>query len=223
MGKQILIDGSQPLIELTCAANEELDVVVILKDSTKVKCVAQLQADSVIRWHSAILGGNVECEIITHHLGNGSSSEHTGIFVGHQHDKFVLNYWSEHVGEHTTGHITVHGVLFDSAYTDFKVNVKILKSATHTTASLTEHTLLLGDKARSDAVPQLDIQTNAVQAAHSSGISRIDAEQLFYCASRGISKELAEQMIVRGFLAECITNPTIQQLIDDRLPYHDLL
>lgn len=217
--KPLLIDGSQPVVEISCEPNSELDVVVILKDSTKVKCIAQLQADSVIRWHSAILGGNIECEIITHHLGTGSSSAHTGIFIGHHHDKFVLNYWSEHVAEHTTGHITVHGVLFDSAYTDFKGNVKILKSASQTTASLTEHTLLLGDKARSDAVPQLDIQTNAVQAAHSSGISRIDAEQLFYCASRGISKELAEQMIVRGFLAECITDQSIQDLVDQQLHY----
>ncbi len=212
MAKRLVIDGSQPFVELQVAPNTTLDAVVVLQDSAKIKCVAYLQSDSVIRWHSAVLGGTVECEIISYHIGRGSNSTHTGIFVGHNHDKFILNYWSEHQGEQTTGHINVHGVLFDAAYTDFKGNVKILKSGRHTAASLNEHTLLLGDKARSDSVPQLDIHTNAVKAAHSSGMSRIDQEQLFYCASRGIPQQQAEQMIVEGFLAECITDQAIAQL-----------
>lgn len=212
MTKRIVIDGSQPVVEITCQPNTQLDAVVILKDSAKVTCVAHLQTDSVIRWHSAIMGGNVECEIITHHLGDGSSSEHQGIFVGHKHDKFLLNYWSQHDGKQTTGHITIHGVLYDSAYCGFKGNIKITPTGIQTVGSLTEHTLLLGDKARSDAIPQLDIQTNAVQVTHSSGMSRIDQEQLFYCASRGIPPAQAEQMIVAGFLAECINDQTIEQL-----------
>lgn len=212
MTKRIVIDGSQPLVEITCEPNSALDAVVVLKNSVKVKCVAHLQTDSVIRWHSAIMGGNVECEIITNHLGDGSSSEHRGIFVGHQSDKFLLNYWSQHDGKQTTGSITIHGVLYDSAYCDFKGNIKIKPTAQQTVASLTEHTLLLGDRARSDAIPQLDIQTNAVQVTHSSGMSRIDQEQLFYCASRGIPPTQAEQMIVAGFLEECIHDTEIEQL-----------
>lgn len=212
MTQRILIDGSQPLVELTVAPHKELDAVVILQGNTTVKCVATLQQHSTIRWHSAILGGQVQCEIVTKHLGEDSHSDHTGIFVGHKHDQFLLNYWSEHVGAQTSGHITVHGVLFDAAYSDFKGNVKITPSGRQTVGSLTEHTLLLGDKARSDAIPQLDIQTNAVQVTHSSGMSRIDQEQLFYCASRGIPPAQAEQMIVAGFLAECINDQAIKQL-----------
>lgn len=212
MTKRLLIDGSQPVVEITCQPNTELDAVIILKDSAKVKCVAHLQTDSVIRWHSAVLGGNVQCEIVTHHQGDGSKSEHRGIFMGRQHNQFQLNYWNTHHGQQTVGHITIHGVLWDAAYTDFKGNVKISPSGKHTVASLTEHTLLLGDKARSDAIPQLDIQTNAVQVTHSSGMSRLDQEQLFYCASRGIPPAQAEQMIVAGFLAECINDQAIEQL-----------
>lgn len=219
MPKQIVIDGSQPVVNLMCAANAQLDIVVLLQHDAQVKCSATVQAHGTVRWHSALLGGNIQCEIVTRHEGEGSSSEHRGIVLGQQHDKFVLNYWSEHHTKHTTGHITIHGVLYDYAYVDFKGNIKIQPTASATVASLTEHTLLLGDHTRSDSVPQLDIQTNAVQVTHSSGMSRIDREQLFYCASRGITTQQAEQMIVRGFLAECISDPMIQSLVDERIHY----
>ena len=212
MAKRLVIDGSQPLVELTVPPNSELDVVVLLQQDATVKCVATLQEHSTVRWHSAMLGGQIHCEIVTLHQGQGSHSQHRGIVLGRNHDKFMLNYWSDHQAAHTTGDITVHAVLYDAAYTDFRGNIKIQPTAKNTVAALNEHTLLLSDRARSDSVPQLDIQTNAVQAAHSSGMSRIDPEQLFYCASRGIPKQQAEQMIVEGFLAECMTDQEIVQL-----------
>lgn len=220
MPKQILIDGSQPEVHIDCAPNEQVDALIVLKGDVAVKCTATLQAHSQLRWHSLILGGKVQCEVFTDHQGEGSSSEHNGIFVGRDHHNYKLNYHSAHSAQHTTGHIKIHGVLFDASYTDFKGNIIIEQTATDTNATLNEHTLLLGDKARSDSIPQLDIKTSAVKAAHSSGMSRIDEEQLFYCASRGISPEDATQLIVRGFLAECITLPELQTMVDEHLHYN---
>lgn len=219
MSKTILIDGSEPNVRLTCLANDSLDVVVLIQQSAQVKCTVIAEAHSTVRWHSAMLGGTVQCELVTELIGEGSASEHRGIFFGRAHDQFTLNYWNVHEATDTIGHITVHGVLFDSAYTDFKGNIKIKPQAHRTIASLTEHTLLLGDRARSDSIPQLEIETSQVQAAHSSGISRIDAEALFYCTSRGLTPQQAQQLIVRGFLAECISDPAIQAIVDERLNY----
>lgn len=216
---KIMIDGSQPEVHIDCAPNEQVDAVIVLRDQQVVKCSATLQANSQLRWHSLILGDKVECEVFTNHQGEGSMSEHFGVFVGKHHNNYKLNYHSAHQAAHTTGHITVHGVLFDSAYADFKGNIIIEQTGKDTTATLNEHTLLLGDKARSDSIPQLDIKTNAVKATHSSGMSRIDQEQLFYCTSRGISKEQATELIVRGFLAECILLPELQTLLDEHLNY----
>lgn len=210
--RRIFIDGSQPLVEFQVEPNTEVDAVVILQQDATVKCVATVREHGTIRWHSAMLGGQIQCEIVTLHTGEGSHSSHRGIVLGHDHDKFVLNYWTDHQAAHTSGEITIHAALYDAAYTDFKGNIKIQPAAKDTVAALNEHTLLLSDRARSDSVPQLDIQTNAVQATHSSGMSRIDQEQLFYCASRGIPTAPAEQMIVEGFLADCIDDAEIQRL-----------
>ncbi len=219
MTKQILIDGTEPEVQIDCAPNEQIDVLIVLKGDAVVKCRATLQAHSQLRWHSLILGDKVQCEVFTDHLGEGSSSNHMGVFIGRNHNNYKLNYHSVHRAAHTTGHIKIHGVLFDAAYADFKGNIVIEQTAHDTNATLNEHTILLGDKARSDSIPQLDIQTSAVKAAHSSGMSRIDEEQLFYCASRGLSPEESAQLIVRGFLAECVTLPQLQTIIDDYLHY----
>ncbi len=219
MTRQVWIDGSQPTVHIDCAPNEQVEAVIVLKGPAMVSCTATLQAHSHIQWHSVVFGDQVHCEVFTDHQGEGSSSEHNGVFIGRQHQQFKLNYHSNHPAAHTSGHINIHGVLYDSAYADFKGNIVITQTGQDTSASLNEHTLLLGDRARCDSVPQMDIRTDAVKATHSSGMSRIDQEQLFYCASRGISKEAASQLIVHGFLSECIRLPQLQELVDQYLSY----
>lgn len=177
---------------------------------------AILQRDAVCHWRTAILSGNNSHEISTVHAGDGGFSDHHGIFLGKERDRFTMNYWNEHIAKNTSSNILVHGVLFDHAYADFKGNIKIAQTAAHTDGSLTEQTLLLGDHSRSDSVPQLEIDTNDVKAAHSSSITRIDDEQLFYLQSRGIDQAEGKRMIVRGFLEGIVDefpDETIRSLV----------
>lgn len=187
---------------------------------------AILQRNATCHWRSALLSGNIQQEISTRYEGDGGFSDHHGIFLGKDRDRFAMNYWNDHIAKHTSGNILIHGVLFDHAYADFKGNIKIAQSAADTDGSLTEETLLLGDHSRSDSVPQLEIDTNDVKAAHSSSITRVDDEQLFYLQSRGISVDDGKRMIVRGFLEGIIDEFPIPEIrehisetIEQRLQY----
>jgi Fe-S cluster assembly protein SufD len=61
--------------------------------------------------------------------------------------------------------------------------------------------MLLGKKARSVAIPALEIDQPMVRrASHSSSVGPIDETQLFYLQSRGIDRETARKMIVLAFL-----------------------
>lgn len=200
-------------------------ISVINADDTSVRH-AYLAERASVEWFSFLLAGKVAQEIITFHEGRESQSQHHGVFFGTNHDRFIMQYWSEHTAENTVGHILTHGVLFEQAYSDFKGNIRIHKTARHTDASLIEQSLLLGNRARSDSVPQLEIATNDVQARHSSSMTRIDEEQLFYLTSRGVEHSEAQRLIVRGFLAEIIDilpddqlQKTIWQEIEDKLSY----
>ena len=65
---------------------------------------------------------------------------------------------------------------------------------------LTERVLLLSDKAKAEAIPDLEIKTDDVQCSHAASISSISEEHLFYLETRGIGREKAEEMVVDGFL-----------------------
>ena len=66
--------------------------------------------------------------------------------------------------------------------------------------------MLLSDGARADSVPNLEIETGEiVGAGHASTTGRFDDEQLFYLMSRGIAKEEARRLVIRGFFNEIVT------------------
>ena len=70
---------------------------------------------------------------------------------------------------------------------------------------------------RSDSVPNLEIETGEiVGAGHASTTGRFDDEQLFYLMSRGIAKEEARRLVIRGFFNEIITQINNEE-IEDRL------
>lgn len=213
-----------PSVTIEVGENATVQYIYVYSGNGNTEKKVYLHPRATIQWRSAILGGNNRTEIITYHQDEGAVSDHRGIFLGKGRDRFVLNYWSNHAAQHTTGHILVHGVLFDSAYADFKGNIKIQQTGGDTNASLVEETILLGEKSRSDSIPQLEIATNDVRATHSSAISKIDDEQLFYLQSRGIAIEEGKRLIVRGFLEELInefggdvTQQQIRDMIEERL------
>ncbi|MEG0475110.1 MAG: SufD family Fe-S cluster assembly protein, partial [Carnobacterium sp.] len=61
------------------------------------------------------------------------------------------------------------------------------------------------DKARGDANPILLIDENDVTAGHAASVGRVDPEEMYYLMSRGIPKEEAERLVIRGFLGSVIS------------------
>ena len=62
--------------------------------------------------------------------------------------------------------------------------------------------LLLSDKATMNSNPQLEIYADDVKCAHGSTTGALDKEALFYMQSRGIDRESASSLLIRGFVAE---------------------
>ena len=62
--------------------------------------------------------------------------------------------------------------------------------------------LLLSDKATMNSNPQLEIYADDVKCAHGSTTGALDKEALFYMQSRGIDRESASSLLIRGFVNE---------------------
>ena len=80
--------------------------------------------------------------------------------------------------------------------------IKIDKKAQEVDDFLEMRVLMLDDKSWAVVEPRLEIEANQVKASHAATVSKINEEELFYLASRGIDREEAEELIVDGFLKD---------------------
>ncbi len=49
------------------------------------------------------------------------------------------------------------------------------------------------------------IDENEVTAGHAASVGRVDPEEMYYLMSRGLHKEEAERLVIRGFLGSVLT------------------
>ncbi len=134
----------------------------------------------------------------------GQNHELFVFFVGRGQDTFDLSTLSDHTLKNTESNAIVRGVLFDQAKARIEGMIRIGKQAQGSNAFLDQKVLLIGDKARADVRPGLEILTDDVKASHAASVGQIDQEQLFYLQSRGLSYQEAVNELVRGFFQHII-------------------
>jgi Fe-S cluster assembly protein SufD len=62
--------------------------------------------------------------------------------------------------------------------------------------------------------PQLEIFADDVKCAHGAAIGQLDAEQLFYLKSRGLSDSRARNLLTYAFAAEVIDRIPVPSLVE---------
>uniref|UniRef100_UPI0028AC8461 Fe-S cluster assembly protein SufD n=1 Tax=Carnobacterium sp. TaxID=48221 RepID=UPI0028AC8461 len=224
------VEKYQTIGEISNAAN--IVVEVITKPGAKVKFSAvdelgkqtttyfnrrgHLLGDSQIEWAIGVMNqGDVIADFDSDLIGEGSHSEVkvVAISMGKQIqaiDTRVTNY-----GRHSIGHILQHGVIREKATLTFNGIGHIIKGAKGADAQQESRVLMLSDKARGDANPILLIDENDVTAGHAASVGRVDPEEMYYLMSRGIPKEEAERLVIRGFLGSVIAAIPLKAIRDE--------
>ncbi|WEU40649.1 MAG: SufD family Fe-S cluster assembly protein [Candidatus Odinarchaeum yellowstonii] len=79
--------------------------------------------------------------------------------------------------------------------------------------------LLLSERSRLIAIPELEAETIGVELSHEATIGKIEQEQLTYLMSRGLSEEEANALIVRGFMTINVPDlpPSLQKTVDEAI------
>ncbi len=92
----------------------------------------------------------------------------------------------------------------DRAHTIFNGKVFVPKPAQLTNASQLNRNLLLSPKARVDTKPELQITADNVKCSHGATVSQLEADEIFYLRSRGLTENDARQLLIDAFVAEII-------------------
>ncbi len=107
-----------------------------------------------------------------------------------------------HLGKNTRSTIVSKGISAGVGQNTYRGAVKIAKGATNARNYSQCDSLLIGDKCGAHTFPYLEIRNTTSKVEHEASTSKIGEDQMFYCESRGISKEDAINMIVSGFCKE---------------------
>ena len=86
----------------------------------------------------------------------------------------------------------------------FNGKVYVDPQAQQTDGKQSNHSLLIGDAARVDTKPQLEIFADDVKCTHGATVGRLDEIALFYMKSRGIGAERARALLTYAFAAEVL-------------------
>lgn len=166
-----------------------------------VRRSAHVAARGAIVWQeAAAAGGFLFSRTSTSLDGLAASTSHAAASFsnGGKIDAYVE---TRHAAPRTASSSVVRTVLAGNAKGIVRGLAMIPTTINGCSASQKNDTLLLGDRAEIDAIPNLEIGTGDVAASHAASAGPVDADRLFYLMSRGIGRSDAEVLIATGFVA----------------------
>jgi len=172
---------------------------------------AVTEKDARVEWIIGDLNdGNTLSDTKSIMKGQGSTSDVKVISVGKNAQQMSLTTQAVHFGKNTDSNMVTRAVMKDSSTAIINGITKIEHGATKANGVQTEKVLMLSSKARGDANPILLIDEDDVTAGHAASVGQVNPEQVYYLMSRGISKKVAERLIIDGFLAPVVSEIPVE-------------
>jgi len=214
-----------PVTELAASENASLSYVSlqILNDATWSidRLAARGGADSVLRTFTVGLGGDydrVRSDVSVD--GRGARSEILSTYLGQGSQVHDIRTLQDHVAPRTDSELLCEGAVAGDSRSVYSGLIRVHRGAARSDARQTNHNLVLDEGAHADSVPNLDILENDVKCSHASTVGPIDEDQRYYIESRGVSPDVAEGLIVRGFFDHIIDRgpiPAVTPLLKEEV------
>ncbi len=169
-----------------------------LKRDSRFSAVNLTNGSETVRsdYKAVLTGENGEVNLSGLWMLQDASEAHTNILIDHQ-------------APHCRSNQLFKGVLDDVSRSSFEGKIYVRQAAQKTDAFQLNNNLLLSERANAFSKPNLEIFADDVKASHGATVGQLDKEQMFYLNSRGYSKEMAQKMMIRGYILEII------DLLDD--------
>ncbi|MDF1566875.1 MAG: SufD family Fe-S cluster assembly protein [Spirochaetaceae bacterium] len=167
--------------------------------------ILSVQRDAHIGFIESHLGGAmVKTRARSILAGEGADVRLNGIYIAGEKRHMDIGTLQEHRAARANSNALYKGAVRSGGRSVFQGLIEVAPKAVKTDAYLTNNNLILGDDARSDSLPQLDILTDDVKCSHGSTTGKLDEGQIFYLRSRGFSPGEAKRELTRAFLASVI-------------------
>jgi Fe-S cluster assembly protein SufD len=164
-------------------------------------------------WVGSLGGALTRLDTQVRLMGTGARVDLDGLYVARNRELVDHHTVVVHESENTTAVETYRGIVDDEAQAVFDGLMVVKPGAQRTNAQQTNRNLVLSDTAIVHTKPQLEIEADDVVCNHGATVGRLDAEQLFYLKSRGLSAAVARQVLTTAFAGELIERCPIAPII----------
>ena len=181
----------------------------------------EISRDSSLEYGELSTGGNrIKSDIRTYLKGNNSSL--TQNIAVHCDSGRVDDHHIEihHLQPHTNSSLSVNSACANKGHAIGTGLLIIEENCDGSDAGQVFKNLLLSENAKAEAIPELEVLSDDVCAAHGAASSSVDPEQIHYLMTRGYSREDAKAEILEGFLISSfakINNERTRQFLMNEL------
>ena len=166
---------------------------------------ARVERDAELDWVAGGFGSKRGKIRIQNDLaGPGATSRVTGAYFADGSQHLDYDTFQEHIAPNTTSDFAFKGALRDTSSAVWRGMIRVEEDAQKTNAYQENRNLLLSRDAHADSIPGLEILANDVRCTHGATLGQVDRDQLFYLMARGLSRQEAERLIVRGFFQDVL-------------------
>ena len=160
--------------------------------------------------------GLARTHLFPRYEGAGAHGDITGLNLvsDGQHSDITMD--ALHAVPHTTSQPLFKSIARGRGKSIVQGKLVVARDAQKTDAKFMHQGLMLSDEAEILSKPELEIYADDVVCGHGSTCGKLDEDSMFYLMSRGIPKEEAETMMVRGFLEELV-DPIENEALADAL------
>jgi len=167
------------------------------------------KADSVFKSFTLTTGGALSrMEAWALLQGTGCDCYLDGLYALNGKRVSDMVTFVEHTEPHCQSNQLFKGIIDNEAVGTFNGEIYVHPQAQQTNAYQSSRAILLSDKARAHAKPQLEIFADDVKCSHGATVGSLNAEELFYLMSRGLSYGMAMQLLLQGFAEDSLRNFT---------------
>lgn len=143
--------------------------------------------------------------IVADQQGEGASTILNGLAVGSDQQHLDLRTVVLHGHPQGLSEQLHRAIVSGKSRAIFNGRIAIAEGAQKVNSRQLTQSLILTPEAEVDTRPELDVRADDVKANHGASVGQLDAEQMFYLQSRGISRLKAQKMLSEGFALSAVS------------------
>lgn len=174
---------------------------------------AEVLKEASVKWFDFVIGkGFTQVQLRSYLRESGAEAQQYQAIVGREAQQGDIDSTAFHEHSDTKSMMLAKGILSDKSRAMHRGTIRVEKDSINCQGDQRSDLLLLGDEARCNAIPILEVGNDDVSCSHGTTVGQIDEEQLFYLLSRGLNEEEARKLLVLGFV-----EPILQKIENEKV------